>query len=169
MTTTTDAHGDRSPAPGPGPGASVVSAAAGSATATTAPPQGLLRRVRTPLVVAGAVGLSTLVVALRDPHDSGSYGYCPLYALTGLWCPACGGLRATHDLARGDLAGAWGMNPLWVLAVPFVVGLWALWTARRARGRTLEVPRALVWTSVVVVAAFGVLRNLPPFAGWLAP
>ena len=53
-------------------------------------------------------------------RTAGSYGVCPLYALTGLWCPACGGLRATHDLAHGDLAGAWAMNPLWVLAVPLV-------------------------------------------------
>jgi len=124
---------------------------------------------RGPAVTAAVVGLGTLVVALRDPHVSGSYGYCPLYAATGWYCPACGCLRATHDLAHGDLASAWSANPVWVLTVPVLVGLWAWWSVRAARGRRgPSLPAWTAWAFFGVVVAFGVLRNLPGLAA-LAP
>jgi len=126
--------------------------------------------VRGPLVAAGVTVAATVVLALRDPHTAGSYGVCPLYALTGLWCPACGGLRATHDLAHGDVAGAWSMNPLWVLAIPVVVALWGRLVVRRAQGRPVRpAPAWLAWVVLAVIVAFGVLRNVPSLAPWLAP
>lgn len=124
----------------------------------------------TPLTTGVAVVGATAVLAVRTPYEAGSYGSCPLHSLTGWWCPLCGGLRATHDLAHGDVAAAWGMNPLWVVAVPFVVLTWALWLVRRRQGRALGAPPAwLRWSAVGVVLAFGVLRNVPALAPWLAP
>ncbi|CAM5778140.1 DUF2752 domain-containing protein [Cellulomonas persica] len=124
---------------------------------------------RGPLLTAGIVGAATLVLAVRDPHRSGSYGFCPLYAATGLACPACGGLRATHDLAHGDLAAAWAMNPLWVSLVPVVVGLWVWWVVRAARGRSAPtLPAWSAWALLVAIVVFGVVRNLPGFSA-LAP
>lgn len=126
--------------------------------------------MRGPLVAGAVVAVSTLVLAVRDPHTTGSYGVCPLHALTGLWCPACGGLRATHDLAHGDLAGAWSMNPLWVLAVPVVIALWGRLVVRRAQGRPARpTPAWLAWATLAVLLLFGVLRNVPVLAPWLAP
>ncbi|MEZ0449189.1 DUF2752 domain-containing protein [Cellulomonas sp. ICMP 17802] len=126
--------------------------------------------VRGPLVAAGVVAAATVVLALRDPHVTGSYGICPLYAATGLWCPACGGLRATHDLAHGDLAGAWSMNPLWVLTIPVVIAVWGRLVVLRAQGRTARpAPAWLAWVGLGVVVAFGVLRNIPVLSPWLAP
>ncbi|WP_239070145.1 DUF2752 domain-containing protein [Cellulomonas chitinilytica] len=107
---------------------------------------------------------------MRDPHVPGSYAVCPLKALTGLSCPACGCLRATHDLAHGDLAGAWGMNPLWVLAVPLVAALWLRWFTAAATGRpSRAIPVRAGWVGLAVVLVFGVLRNVPALAPWLAP
>lgn len=126
--------------------------------------------VRRPLVAGGLTVAATVLLALRDPHTTGSYGVCPLYALTGLWCPACGGLRATHDLAHGDVAGAWSMNPLWVLLVPLVVALWGRLVVRRAQGRAVRpAPAWLAWSTLAVILAFGILRNVPALAPWLAP
>lgn len=125
--------------------------------------------VRRPLVAGAWVAAATLLVALRDPHAAGSYGFCPLHAATGLWCPACGGLRATYDLAHLHLATAWSENALWVVVAPLVVVGWLVVLARRARG--LPVRPVPAWAGVaglVVVVVFGVLRNLPAFA-WLAP
>jgi len=135
-------------------------------------PDGAGRRasVTGPLVAGGAVALAVGVLAVRDPHTTGSYGACPVAALTGLWCPACGGLRATHDLAHGDLAGAWSMNPLWVLVIPVVVALWGRWLVRSARGRrATPAPTWAAWLLLVVLVGFGVLRNVPALAPWLAP
>ena len=128
------------------------------------------RPLRAPIVSAAVTVAATALVAVHSPYASGSYGYCPLHALTGLWCPMCGGLRATHDLAHGDVAAAWGMNPLWVVLVPFVVGGWALWLVRSWQGRPMPtVPRAARWAVLGVVLAFGVLRNVPALVPWLAP
>ncbi len=128
------------------------------------------RRLRAPLVAVGVTAAATALVAVRSPYEPGAYGYCPIRALTGLWCPGCGGLRAVHDLAHLDLAGAWAMNPLVVLAVPVVVLLWARWAARSWRGRPS--PTTGVVGSValaVVLVTFMVLRNVPALAPALAP
>lgn len=124
---------------------------------------------RGPVLTAALVGAATLLLAVRDPHQEGSYGSCPLYAATGLACPACGGLRATHDLAHGDLAAAWSTNALWVALVPVVVGLWVWWVVRAARGRPAPaLPAWSAWVLLAAILVFGVLRNLPAFSA-LAP
>jgi len=126
--------------------------------------------LRAPLVLGATALAGVLVVALHDPHVSGSYGVCPLVALTGFWCPMCGGLRATHDLARGDVVGAWGMNPLWVLIAPLLVVAWGRWLVAARRGRPLRnLPSALPWVLLGAVVAFGILRNIPALSPYLAP
>ena len=60
------------------------------------------------------------VVFFRDPGRAGSYPSCPSLALTGLYCPGCGTLRALHLLLHGDFAGAVGMNVLMVVSIPFL-------------------------------------------------
>ena len=42
---------------------------------------------------------------------------CPFHTLTGLPCPGCGTTRAVFALARGDVAGAIGWNPLAALTL----------------------------------------------------
>ncbi|WP_263119238.1 DUF2752 domain-containing protein [Cellulomonas sp. RIT-PI-Y] len=130
-----------------------------------------LRSARVPLLSGAAVGAAGLALVLRDPNRSGSWGACPLYALTGWYCPACGGLRATHDLLTGDLAGAWAMNPVWVLLVPVVVGLWARWAWLRSRGRRADLGIQDRWyvVALVLLLVYGVARNVPAWSGVLAP
>jgi len=123
--------------------------------------------------LSGGLGLiAAVVLHLRDPHDSGSYGFCPFLSLTGLPCPGCGGLRAVNDLTRGDLVAAVSSN---LLAVVLVVGLallWAVWFVRRAggqrRARFIAVSTRTAMLVLPVVAVFGVLR-VTPWGSWLAP
>jgi len=144
-------------------------------TTPAAPPEPRVRRgrsLRGPLVTLGAVGVACVGLALRDPHRAGSYGWCPLQSTTGLYCPLCGGLRGTWDLLHGDVAGAWSMNPLWVVATPLVMVVWALWFQRSASGRTMPSWLASTRAAIVLAAvllAFGVLRNLPALETFLAP
>lgn len=134
-------------------------------------PGGAWARSARPLAVAvaGAAGLALLAVV--DPNQPGHYPVCPFYALTGLYCPGCGSLRALHDLAHLDLAGAWGMNPLLVLAVPFLAWTWVAWVGREVRGvpRTRLAHPGWLYALAALVLAFWVLRNVPPLAPWLAP
>ena len=57
-----------------------------------------------PALTIGGLSLATLALHLRDPHSSGTWGYCPS-ALLGFSCPGCGGLRAVNDLTRHILQG----------------------------------------------------------------
>lgn len=106
-----------------------------------------------------------------SPYEAGNYPTCPTLAVTGLYCPGCGSLRALHELAHLDLVGVLDMNPLVLVAVPILVAGWFSWARRvhtGARRRWLAPPWALRLLLVVVVL-HGVLRNVPLLAPWLAP
>lgn len=139
-------------------------------TTSQAPGRDALRRAVAPAAVALGAAASAAVLAARSPYTPFSYGFCPSLLVLGVACPGCGGLRATHDLATGDLAAAWHANPLWVVAVPLLVAAWAVWAVRRTTGRPpLRVPRAVPWAVLAVVAVFGVLRNVPALVPYLGP
>jgi hypothetical protein len=132
----------------------------------------LLRGTRLPWLAAGGVSAMTLALRVRDPHVSGSWGYCPFLVLTGRACPACGGLRAVNDLTHGDVVGALSSNALVVALIPIAVWFWLQWV-RAAAGRrpplgTGPVRMWIVWGSLGLGVAFAVVRNLP-FGAWLAP
>src|SRR5918994_5670912 len=91
-------------------------------------------RLRTPLLTGGLVGGLTIALHFRDPHVSGSWAICPFYALTGLYCPGCGGLRAVNDLTNADLIGAASSNLVFVALVPLIVLWWVRWTGRAWSG-----------------------------------
>lgn len=115
--------------------------------------------------------LATLAVHLRDPHVSGSWGFCPLLLTTGLYCPGCGGLRAVHDLTHLDLGAAASSNLLFVASIPLLVGLWALWAIRAWTGRPNRPWRGTTPTlaaALTIGLVFTVARNLA-FGSWLAP
>lgn len=138
-------------------------------TGTASPPHPVRRGV-VPFVVAAVAAAGATVLALRSPYAPLSYGFCPSVLFLGVSCPGCGGLRATHDLATGDLAGAWQANPLWTVTAPLLVVLWGVWTVRRLRGGPpVTAPPWLPWTVLVVVVAFAVLRNVPALVPYLGP
>jgi len=124
------------------------------------------RLVGRPLATAAVVGLATLALRLHDPHVTGSWGLCPLRALTGLDCPACGGLRAVNDLTHLRIVEAFHSNALLVALVPVLVAAWAWWAWQGAHGRSVRGPsgaraRALWWSLAGVAVAFTVFRNTP--------
>lgn len=111
-----------------------------------------------------------MALHLRDPHVSGSWGFCPLNLVSDLDCPGCGGLRAVHHLTDLDVVAAASSNLLLVAALPLVAVLWWRWASRAWRDvppRSLEVSRPVTVVLVGAVVVFGVLRNLPAGA-WLA-
>ena len=123
-----------------------------------------MARMRRPLLAAGAGLAACGYVYAVDPAPHGHFPPCPLKTFTGLDCPFCGGLRATHDLLHCDLAAAVDLNPLTTLVVlPVTLVLLVLWTVQRWRGRPFDVRVPLPATAVIVVGvlAFTVVRNVP--------
>lgn len=124
------------------------------------------QRLRGPLAVSLGLGAGVLLLRAVDPHEPGVYPVCPTKILTGIDCPGCGGLRATNELAHGDVAAAIDDNALVVAAVPIVVLLlmrafFFAWTGRTPARMTPR--RARMWTYLVIgiVLVFSIVRNLP--------
>ena len=136
-----------------------------------APPATRGRRMLAPGLTIGGLALATLALHLRDPHEGGSWGFCPSAAM-GFYCPGCGGLRAVNDLTHGDVGAALSSNILVTLLIPVVsLGL-LVWVVDRWQGRIREpnagrITRATVLLCVVAVA-FAIVRNTS-FGAWLAP
>ncbi len=128
------------------------------------------RAVLLPLGTAAAALVTTGYVASVDPNAAGHYPTCPFLFLTGWYCPGCGSLRAVHALAHGDLMTALARNPLAVVAFGYLVVAWVLWLNRTARGRPQRrlAPPWVLYTVLVAVVVFGVLRNVPGWT-WLSP
>jgi len=128
------------------------------------------RRVVPPLATITGLAAATLALYVRDPHASGSWGYCPI-SLLGFYCPGCGGLRAVNDLTHGDLAGAVSSNALLILAMPFAVFLLARWAVDAWQGRQRGLPTLSSWPMlsavIALITVFTLVRNLP--GSWLAP
>ncbi|TMR29466.1 DUF2752 domain-containing protein, partial [Actinomadura geliboluensis] len=87
------------------------------------------------------------------------------------YCPGCGLMRLVHALTHGDVATAFGFNPLVFVLLPVFGYLFVRWTALAARGmpmRSALFRPVVVYSFVGVLAVYWVVRNLP-FAAALAP
>ena len=128
--------------------------------------------------LAGPVGTAVIAVgtcsylAVVDPNESGHYPVCPSRALLGIDCPGCGGMRGMYCLIHGDLAGAMSHNILLLAIVPIAIILWAIWLVRAIRGSYPEVTQRqfkarnrMLIGGLVVLLAFGVIRNFVPYLG----
>ncbi|MFJ4780936.1 DUF2752 domain-containing protein [Streptomyces sp. NPDC088762] len=136
-----------------------------------APPASRARRLAAPALTLAAAVSAFAYVGAVDPNEPGHYPVCPLFRLTGILCPGCGGLRSAHAFAQGDLITAFGANALAVAGYFAFAGFLALWLVRAVRGGPAPriVLRAPYWWAIGAVAlAFAVVRNLS-FGSALAP
>lgn len=124
-----------------------------------------------PAAVTVAAASAAAVLYTVDPNEPGHYPTCPFLAVSGLYCPGCGALRAIHDLLHGDVAGALARNPAVLIALPYLLVALVTWwrrTTGRPAPRSTSLPPAVIWGLLAVIGAFWVVRNLPGF-DWLSP
>lgn len=133
-------------------------------------PRPRARRLVAPVATAVGVIAATAFIRAVDPNEPGHYPLCPTMALFGIDCPGCGGLRATHALAHGDVAAALDHNALFVVLVPVLVAAWGVWVYRAWTGATPAltrrrevVARTAPMIVLIVVMVFAVVRNFVPF------
>ena len=106
------------------------------------------------------LGGALAYVGLADPHKPDFvFPACPFKLLTGWNCPACGGLRMTHDLLHGDLAAAAVDNIFLMIGLPVLVA----WIVVRWRSRRPIFPAPAIVIIAVTAITWTVVRNLPGF------
>ena len=115
----------------------------------------LRRGVLLPLgILAGGLAF---VVLLHPP--------CPILALTGLYCPGCGGQRMVLAALHGELGAAFRYNPFLFVTLPPLALYGLLEAVRCVRGQPALARRKGVRVALAAAAVgaigFMVLRNLP--------
>ena len=87
------------------------------------------------------------------------------YTATGIYCPACGGTRMTHNFLTFGWWRAFVFNPFFFILYVAILGYMALITVQIFLGKKPYkanfVVFILVW--VVMIIIFTVLRNFVPF------
>jgi hypothetical protein len=126
-------------------------------------PEPLVKRLLMPLGSLAVVGAAFGYVGLVNPNHPGHYPVCPLLALTGIYCPGCGGLRSAYAVAHGHFGAALSDNALAVIGYGVFAVVMAGWLIRAVQGRPtqLALRPAYWWAIGAVILVFTVVRNLP--------
>jgi len=111
------------------------------------------------LLIAGAAYLFFF-----EPGKTGFFPLCPFRFLTGFTCPGCGGTRALHQILHGNFETAFTLNPLLLIAIPFLLFFLIRYSVIVLRGgvpRRIAWPTPLTYAIVVVILSFWIFRNTP--------
>ncbi len=80
-------------------------------------------------------------IALSAIYAVSGHGIpCPLRSLTGWECPLCGGTRLGSALLHGDLAAAFGYNPLIFVGLIVLTVVGVLWIVEALGGPRVRPP-----------------------------
>src|SRR5512144_853015 len=127
-----------------------------------APDTGLTQKGKayTALATGAVLATGLAYVGINDPHRTGApFLPCPFKVLTGWNCPACGGLRMTHDLLHANLSAAVVDNVFLLVGLPALLA-WYLWRLKTGRPTTARTAVAVI---VIATIAWTVIRNMPGF------
>lgn len=111
------------------------------------------------LLAAGAVYLFVF-----EPGRTGFFPPCIFRLLTGLTCPGCGTTRALHEIAHGHFQAAFMLNPLLLIASPFLFLAFMRYSVIVMRGgvpRKNALPAPYIYAVFFVVVGFWIFRNTP--------
>lgn len=111
------------------------------------------------LIIAGAAYLFFF-----EPGKSGFFPGCPFRLLTGFTCPGCGTTRALHQILHGHFDTAFTLNPLLLLAIPFLLFALIRYSAIVMRGgvpRPNALPAPYIYAIFFIILSFWIFRNTP--------
>ena len=111
------------------------------------------------LLLAGAAYLFVF-----EPGKTGFFPLCPFRLVTGLNCPGCGTTRALHQILHGHFLTAFTLNPLLLIAIPFMLFAFLRYTVIVMRGgvpRPNALPAPYIYAIFFIVLSFWIFRNTP--------
>ena len=113
------------------------------------------------VLTAATAGILLFLYRTVDPSEAVWMPKCLFHTLTGLECPGCGSQRAIHALLNGDIAAAWGFNPLVLLFIPILLPMALSAPLKRRCPRfygIMNSPFMILLCGAVIVAWF-IIRN----------
>lgn len=120
-------------------------------------------RFVSPATTALAAGGYVAAAAAFDPFRASAF-QCPVFAITGMWCPGCGSTRAVHALTEGDVGLSLRSHPLVVPVIALLGFLWWRWSRRDGTAALRLAPAVpLMLTGAFVVLT--IARNTGLLAG----
>lgn len=125
------------------------------------------------IVLAAAVfAAAGLFYLYQTGEGEGSGIACPIYALTGFYCPGCGASRAIRSLLHLDFLQALRYNAFVTVSLPFIglyVAALAVSFVRFGEDRvSRKIPIVPIVVFAVLAILYGILRNVPVLS-FLAP
>jgi hypothetical protein len=101
-------------------------------------------------------------VFMFEPGKTGIFPVCLFRLLTGYTCPGCGSTRAMHQLLHGHVVAAFMLNPLFLLAIPFLLFALLRYSIVVMHGgvpRQNTLPPSVIYGLFFVVVSFWIFRN----------
>lgn len=108
--------------------------------------------------------VSAVYLFMFEPGRTGFFPLCPFRLLTGLQCPGCGTTRALHEIVHGHFWAAFMLNPLLLIASPFLLWAFLRYTLIAMQGsvpRKNALPAPYIYAIFFVVLGFWIFRNTP--------
>ena len=124
----------------------------------------LIYRRSTVITIWLALLAGSVYLYVFEPGKTGFFPVCLFRAFTGLTCPGCGCTRAMHQILHGHFGAAFELNPLFLLAIPFLLYALLRYSVVVMRGgipRRNSLPAPYIYALFVIVVSFWIFRNTP--------
>lgn len=120
------------------------------------------------LVIIGVLaflGMLALYV-FWNPSDTNIFPKCPVFAMTGIYCPGCGSQRAAHQILNGNIIE--GIRHNYMIALLVVVLLYQGFIYIMNEFFNKNIPNLLHKSKItnsilIIVIIFWILRNIDVF------
>ena len=129
-----------------------------------APATLVMYRRSTVIAIWSLLAVGAAYVFVFEPGKTGLFPICMFRFLTGFQCPGCGSTRALHQILHGHLLAAFMLNPLFLIALPFIFYAFLRYTVTVMRGgvpRPNALPASYIYAIFFVVVSFWIFRNTP--------
>ena len=114
------------------------------------------------LIYIAVIGSGILIYAIMTISNYDFY--CPIYRMTGLYCPGCGATRSGMSLMHFDFYHAFRNQPgLFVMAVIWIIISIFAFIGKPKCFRNMKVNITILLITFALFLVFAFLRNVPGF------
>jgi hypothetical protein len=121
-------------------------------------------RRSTVIAIWSLLAMGAVYLFAFEPGKTGFFPICMFRFFTGFTCPGCGTTRALHQILHGHFLTAFTLNPLFIIAIPFMLFAFLRYTVTVLRGGVLRpnaLPASYIYAIFFVVLSFWIFRNTP--------